>query len=94
MKKEPTMLKLNGPAIIVGDIHGNIKSLLFCINKFLSSENKDKSIIFLGDYVDRGKNSLECITLLFKLKTMFPKNVFLLRGNHEFQEINGVYGFF
>ena len=93
LKDEPTMLKLNGPAIIVGDIHGNLESLSFCINKFLEQVHSGKSIIFLGDYVDRGKNSIECITLLFKLKTMFPKNVFLLRGNHEFTDMNSINGF-
>lgn len=50
--------------------------------------------MFLGDYVDRGKQSLETICLLFAFKIKFPENFFLLRGNHECASINKIYGFF
>lgn len=87
IKDESCLLKINGPTIIVGDIHGDIKALKFCIHKFLIEANEGKNILFLGDYVDRGKNSVECAALVLKLKTMFPNQVFILRGNHEIKRV-------
>uniref|UniRef100_A0AC35TQK3 Serine/threonine-protein phosphatase n=1 Tax=Rhabditophanes sp. KR3021 TaxID=114890 RepID=A0AC35TQK3_9BILA len=50
--------------------------------------------IFLGDYVDRGRQSIETMCLMFCYKVKYPENFFLLRGNHECPSINRVYGFF
>ena len=46
------------------------------------------------DFVDRGKNGLECICLLLAYKVKYPENFFLLRGNHECASINRIYGFY
>ncbi|KAK8841063.1 hypothetical protein M9Y10_027901 [Tritrichomonas musculus] len=89
-EKESNVLELSGDFIIVGDIHGSLHDL-FRILKFLQ-ENNSKAL-FLGDYVDRGNFSLECITILLALKILYPDSIFLLRGNHEFDNICSQYGF-
>jgi serine/threonine-protein phosphatase PP1 catalytic subunit len=54
----------------------------------------ESNYLFLGDYVDRGKQSIEVIILLLCYKTRYPENFFMLRGNHECSAINRIYGFY
>lgn len=77
---------------IVGDTHGQYRDLirLFEMGGFPPSSN----YLFLGDYVDRGKQSLETMLLLLCYKIKYPENFFLLRGNHECANVTKVYGFF
>merc|ERR1719276_127959 len=89
---QPMLLELEAPIKICGDIHGQYYDLLrlFEYGGFPPESN----YIFLGDYVDRGKQSLETITLMFAFKVKFPENFFLLRGNHECASITRIYGFY
>ena len=90
LQYEQSVLQINTimdkkDVVIVGDIHGNIESL---INIFQSNGDPTTTkYIFLGDYVDRGNNSIEVIILLYAFKCLYPDNIFLIRGNHEFRDI-------
>ena len=92
IEKEESMIELEPPLYICGDIHGQFYDLLrvFEILKY----PPESKFLFLGDYVDRGKRSLECILLLLCLKIKYPSRIFLLRGNHESANINRMYGFY
>lgn len=89
---QPALLELSAPVKIVGDIHGQYTDLLrlFEMCGFPPSSN----YLFLGDYVDRGKQSLETILLLMCYKLKYPENFFLLRGNHESANVTRIYGFY
>ncbi|KAG7754641.1 hypothetical protein KL911_002080 [Ogataea haglerorum] len=89
---QPTLLELSAPVKIVGDVHGQYSDLIRIFTKcgFPPASN----YLFLGDYVDRGKQSLETILLLLCYKIKYPENFFLLRGNHECAQITRAYGFY
>ncbi|MDX1797124.1 MAG: metallophosphoesterase family protein [Candidatus Lokiarchaeia archaeon] len=77
---------------VIGDIHGNLKTLKELIK--IINKNNPKIVIFLGDIVDRGPKQLECLIIIYALKILFPLKYYIIRGNHETLEINQYYGFF
>ena len=91
-QKETSLLKISAPLYICGDIHGQYYDLLRVFD--ILNYPPTSTFLFLGDYVDRGKQSLECILLLLCLKIKYPDKIFLLRGNHESEAINKIYGFY
>lgn len=76
------MLDLEAPIKVFGDVHGQFFDVfrLFDVAGYPSTQQK---FLFIGDYVDRGKQSIETICLLLAFKIKFPGNFFMLRGNHE-----------
>jgi len=87
-------IELKSPVklMVVGDLHGQVKDLLFILKKH-GLPTKDKWFLFNGDFVDRGKHSCETCIILFALKLLFPGYVHLNRGNHEADDINARDGF-
>jgi protein phosphatase len=81
------IIPASGKIIVIGDLHGDLNSLLLILKqtKFLiKAKNNEKiKLIFLGDYGDRGINSPEIYFIILKLKQIFPKQIILMRGNHE-----------
>jgi len=76
---QPIFLELEFPLIIRGDIHGQYSDLLklFELGGFPPNTN----YIFMGDYVDRGKQSIECICLLLAYKIKYDENFYILIMN-------------
>uniref|UniRef100_A0A7E4W0J2 Serine/threonine-protein phosphatase n=1 Tax=Panagrellus redivivus TaxID=6233 RepID=A0A7E4W0J2_PANRE len=91
IQQEPVMIETGVPLNIVGDIHGQFSDLqrIFSALGYPGPQR----YLFLGDYVDRGPQSLECICLLLAYKIAYPNRIYLLRGNHECEIINRAYGF-
>ncbi|KAK2960398.1 putative Serine/threonine-protein phosphatase [Blattamonas nauphoetae] len=89
---QDVVLELVSPIKICGDIHGQYYDLLKLFDH--GGFPPESSYLFLGDYVDRGRQSLEVICLLFAFKVKYPESFFLIRGNHECATINKIFGFF
>jgi diadenosine tetraphosphatase ApaH/serine/threonine PP2A family protein phosphatase len=76
----------------VGDLHGELHSAQ--VAQELLQSNRDVSMVFLGDYVDRGPQQVETVNLVFSLAIEYPDRVTALRGNHESDSVARTYGFY
>lgn len=88
---EPLVMDIEYPVYIVGDLHGH----LFDLYRIFQNHGlpPKSNYLFLGDFVDRGVYSTELVILVLVIKILFPKNIFIIRGNHEFIPTNGVSAF-
>ena len=89
IKTEPNILKIQDPVTVVGDIHGQYYDLLKCLEVGGNPENT--KYLFLGDYVDRGAFSIECVLLLCAIKLNYKNTVLMIRGNHECRQMTSFY---
>lgn len=91
---QPAMAVATAPAMIFGDIHGQLRDLLLLFYAFgTPGDSEGMSYVFNGDFVDRGRHQVEVMGILLALKVMYPDRVWLVRGNHEDRAMNERYGF-
>jgi diadenosine tetraphosphatase ApaH/serine/threonine PP2A family protein phosphatase len=94
VKSQPMLVRVSGHTKVYGDIHGQLADLLALFREHGFPSNRCGgdielcSYIFDGDFVDRGPQQVEVVLLLLSLKVAFPDRVVLVRGNHEFKDMN------
>ena len=91
---ESNVIEVTSPITICGDIHGQLYDLFQLFETAAPKGVSSSKFLFMGDYVDRGRFSMETFCYLAAHKVKYPKQFFLLRGNHEARQTNQKYGFY
>ncbi|BGP49272.1 Palmitoyl-protein thioesterase 1 [Rhodotorula kratochvilovae] len=96
LKEEETLVDVPIPegqtVDVIGDVHGQFYDFLHLLS-LTGAPSPEHTLVFDGDLVDRGSWSVEILLTVFCYKWLYPRNVFINRGNHETSDMNRVYGY-
>eukprot|EP00929_Paragymnodinium_shiwhaense_P061522 TRINITY_DN30727_c0_g2_i7.p1 TRINITY_DN30727_c0_g2~~TRINITY_DN30727_c0_g2_i7.p1 ORF type:complete len:466 (+),score=66.07 TRINITY_DN30727_c0_g2_i7:242-1639(+) len=83
LQRDPTLVKVEPPVKVYGDIHGQFRDMLLMLHHYGWPGYQGQTVVFNGDWADRGAHQLEVVALVLALKACYPEKVILTRGNHE-----------